>query len=174
MIIVNKISDWVNSFVKFIISPIVIVLFFTVLIGVFTRYVLRRPMIGSFELCRVLFMWAWLMGSTVALKAKAHIGFDFLFQIFPPKPKKALILIGDLISIWFLYILAVEGFRMLEGVKLQIFPALEISLIWLYLPIPIAALIMILHFIATFANHILNLGKDNLDDEENKEEVEVL
>ena len=145
---VEGLSRRCDKVARILLVPVVLGMFFVIMTGVVSRYLINRQLTGTFELSRILFMWAWLLASTIALKSKVHIGYEFLVRRLSERMKSIALLIGYAVALWFFYILSVEGVGMLGNALSQKMPALGISMLWIHLPIPIAALLMGIHTVA--------------------------
>jgi len=64
---------------------IFLILIFSVVIQVFSRYVLNQPLPGLFELSIYSFVWAIYLGAPLAKRYREHIRFDILCQKFSRK-----------------------------------------------------------------------------------------
>jgi len=66
-------------------SIIFMSLFFCIVIQVFSRYVLNRPLPPLFELSIYSFVWAIFLGAPLARRYRKHLRFDILFRKFPKR-----------------------------------------------------------------------------------------
>lgn len=64
---------------------IFLTLFLCIVIQVFSRYVLNRPLPSLFELSIYSFVWAIYLGAPLAKRYRKHIRFDILYRKFPRK-----------------------------------------------------------------------------------------
>jgi len=144
----SKINYWAvwlaDMLEKIIAVPLIIIGFLmvvVVLIGTFWRYVLRNPFIWTEELARYLMIWMALVAASISLKRREHVGLKLIINRVPQPAKKITVIITQLFMLLFLYYLTKEGFAMAERAKLQNSPALNISMFWPLLSVPIAGLL---------------------------------
>lgn len=64
---------------------IFLILFFCIVVQVFSRYVLNHPLPPLFELSIYSFVWVIYLGAPLAKRYKKHIRFDILYRKFPKK-----------------------------------------------------------------------------------------
>ena len=67
--------------------------------NIFTRYLFNSPIYWAEEVATSLFIWTVFIGSAYAFRTKAHLGVDVLVKMLPPKSKKVVNLLIDLIEI---------------------------------------------------------------------------
>lgn len=150
-------SDWVDRLVKIIAIPIVGGMILIVFFEVLMRYVFRSPIITSIELARLGFVWSCFLGATICLKREKHIQFVFLIDKFGDLGKRVIRIFISLLSAGFFLFLVVKGTQMVQAVQDTYFPALGYSQLWLYLPLPLCALFMLIHAVAFLTRDIKDL-----------------
>lgn len=69
--------------------------------NVVLRYAFNSGITVSEEVSRWLFVWMTFLGAIVALKEHAHLGSDMLVSRLPTGGKKALLVIGHVLMIYF-------------------------------------------------------------------------
>lgn len=114
---------------------------------VFTRYVLVDPLIWSEEVARYLFVWITLIGAATAVRANGHFGLDIARRFFPRLRSVLGILTMSIVAI-FLAILLYTGVNETRQAALQISPALQVRMHWVYLAIPVGAALALWHVLA--------------------------
>jgi len=75
-------------------SLLVVGLIGLVLVSVFSRYVLSRPIFSSDELASLLFLWMIMLGSVVALDRGQHLRLTLLLTAVPPRARQLLETLG--------------------------------------------------------------------------------
>lgn len=108
-------------------------------VQVFQRYVLQYSLDWSEELARYFFIWSVYIGCSFATKEDRHLEVTILRQIRGGSFAKPIIVIAYLLTILFCGSVAVWGTQMViflaeTGQKTQ---ALEISMFWIYIAIPL-------------------------------------
>ncbi len=127
-----------------------VVLFCLVIISVLTqvvfRYVLRNPLIWIEEVIRISFIWLVFMGSIVAHNKLLHPRVDmFVENICSPSLKKILGIIADIYVLIFLFLMFIGSTNLATSLKFISMPTTGLSLLYLYIIIPISMAIMIIN-----------------------------
>ena len=157
--LLRRLSDRVDWVARALLVPIGIAFILIVFLGVVTRYVFQMPIITSVELARIGFIWAAFLGAAVCLKEEKHTQFLFLMDKASGRLKRVMKLAIDLISAGLFAFLAVKGVQMVQAVQETFFPALGWSQLWLYLPLPLCSLFMLVHVIASLARDLHELAR---------------
>jgi TRAP-type C4-dicarboxylate transport system permease small subunit len=126
----------------------------TVFIGVVFRYVFHSPLSFPEELAKLAFTWVVFLGAAIAAAKKEHIVIETLVEFFPTKVRAALGLIIRLLTIIFLGVVAFVGIQYLFGTVEETSAAMEISMAWWALPIPISALFIIWYTFTDIKDHV--------------------
>jgi len=56
-------------------------------VNVFTRYLLKKPVVGAEEIVTSLFVWTVFIGSAYAHRKHSHLGVDIIVNVLPGKSK---------------------------------------------------------------------------------------
>ena len=115
------------------------------------RYVFRAPLVTSVELARLGFVWSCFLGAALGVKRSSHIRFVFFLEKCGTFGGRLLQLGVSLLCTAFFGLLALKGVEMAQRVYETYFPALGLSQLWLYLPLPVSATIMLVHGLAFVA-----------------------
>lgn len=102
----------------------------------------------TFELVNYLLIWSGLIGASIGVREKAHLGVDILITNCEPKVQKAMIIFVSLVSVIFSVIVAYLGFQHVLDVYEfgQVSPELEMPLYIVRSLIPIAFSLMTYRF----------------------------
>jgi TRAP-type transport system small permease protein len=73
--------------------------------NVVLRYAFNSGITVSEEVSRWLFVWMTFLGAIVALKEHAHLGSDMLVSRLPTGGKKALLVIGHVLMLYFTWLI---------------------------------------------------------------------
>jgi TRAP-type C4-dicarboxylate transport system permease small subunit len=114
-----------------------------VLLGVLFRYVLVAPLPWSEELARYLMVWGASLGASVAFREGSHIAVTMLVDKLHGLSGKIILKVTQIIVFVFMAVVMVEGFMLAFKVSSQESPAMEISMAWPYLSIPIGCLFIV-------------------------------
>ena len=74
-----------RSFANFITATMLAVLFFTFLLQMFSRYILKAPFGWTLELCLILWLWIVFFGCSFAVRDQDHVKFDIFYYATPKK-----------------------------------------------------------------------------------------
>ena len=115
-------------------------------VQVFRRYVLQSSLDWSEELARYFFIWAVYIGCSFATKEDRHLEVTILRHVKGGKWAKPITAFAYVLTIIFCGCVAVWGTQMVlflmgTGQKTQ---ALEISMFWIYMAIPLGMGLMCL------------------------------
>lgn len=152
--LLSQMSEWTDRLVRMLLVPFAVFTILIVFFEVLMRYVFKAPIITSIELARLGFVWSCFLGATVCFKRGKHIQFVFLTERFGPRGRRITQRTVDLLSLGFFFFLLVKGMGMAQAVEATYFPALGWSQLWLYLPLPVNALFMLIHAIAQLGDHL--------------------
>ncbi len=101
----------------------------------------------SEELANFILVGASLVGSAVAFKRGSHISITFLSEKLPAGARKILATLVFLLGIGFFAIVAVYGALLMKTEGGQTTPALQISMLWIYLMYPVVGTVTAIHLI---------------------------
>lgn len=125
-----------------------VVMTVTILIQIFFRFVVYRPVPWSEELARYLMVWMGMLGSVIALRKGRHIGVTFLVDRFSDWKQAAVHRIVEITVIVFLSIIGWQGLNLAIFNAPQLSAAMEISMSIPYAAIPVGAVMMIVEIVA--------------------------
>lgn len=137
-------GDWLGKITLFVVIILTGILVITVLTGVFFRYIIRDSLSWTEELARYLMIWAALLAVSVGIKDKEHVGIQLLIKQFPPRITKLITFVVYLITIVFLGVLTFKGYQVADRAKSQLSLALNISMYWPLMSIPVSGVLAII------------------------------
>lgn len=150
----HKLNRVLEVFLVILMSVLVI----DVLWQVFSRYLLSSPSSFTDELAGFLLIWVGLLGAAYVAGKKEHLAIDILLQKSPPERQRKLqYLIHSLIFLFALFVMFVGGvILMYTRFVLQVkSAALQLSLGYVYIIIPISGLIIMFYEVI----HMIDLKK---------------
>ncbi len=124
---------------------LLIVMFASVLIQIFFRYVLKTPLTWTEEASRYSFIWVVLLGAAFAVRRKEHVLMDVLPKRFPaPVQKQLWFGLNVIILISLIYLLPVSWkfFWFMRNVSS---PTLPMSWGFLFFSAPLSIFLMAIH-----------------------------
>jgi TRAP-type C4-dicarboxylate transport system permease small subunit len=113
---------------------------------VFCRYVLNSPLSWPEEVAKLAFVWGSFFGAAVGVRRKAHIAIEALTLRLPERIRRAFAVVVQLGVLVVLAVLCWSGIQMVRMASTSILPAINIPVAYLYLPVPIAAVLMMVEF----------------------------
>jgi len=115
-----------------------------VLLGVITRYLTRAPILSTIELSRLFFVWSCFLAATLAYRRQAHIAISFITDKFPASLRFWSEFAVQSFTILFFLVILFESIRVVVLLWFTHLPVSGISQSWLYMPVPLASLVIIL------------------------------
>ncbi len=144
----QRILDCVDGILqKIIIGAMAFMLFFT-FIQVVARYLFESSLVFSEELSRYLFVWTVFLGLPVVAKRGGHMAVTALSGRLKGAAARTMSVAAYLVGIAFMATMIIQGVEMVQRTSQQLSPAMEISMSWVYLAIPIGSFFMMLQMVS--------------------------
>jgi TRAP-type C4-dicarboxylate transport system permease small subunit len=141
-----------------------LLVFYTLLIATMAIEVLRRELfayssIWGEEVVRYAFIYLVWIGASAAVRERAHIRIDVLFNYVPPRAKAALYVLGDLVM---LIIALLAVYWSIETVAVSwefgsVSHGLRVSMVWFLLAVPIGFALMIFRLVQSLVRDVTDL-----------------
>jgi TRAP-type C4-dicarboxylate transport system permease small subunit len=133
--------------------------------AVVSRFSFHYPLPWSEELVRYLFAWTSMVGSSVAVRAGAHIGINVVTDRLPKawkKPADALVIVC---SVVFCIALLFIGWDQVLKQSGQLSPAMGLDMAFVYSCLPVGAILMIISLIAVLLQdfNIININSSKIE-----------
>lgn len=125
---------------------LLITMFFCILFQIITRF-LGVPLSFSEELARYLYLWIAFMTIPYCIQMESSIRLEVLINKMPPKIKKAIKLLLMLIELMVMLFLLYWSIRYCDFTKNTMASALQISMLWINLGIPLGFLFAVIRSI---------------------------
>jgi len=123
----------------------VLLMFISVLLQIFYRYVLQSPLTWTEEAARYSFIWIVLLGAAFAVRKKEHVAMEILFDRFPKSVQRyVMVIINGIILLSLIYLLPV-GWSFFSFMKNISAPTLNISWGFLFFAAPLSIALMTIH-----------------------------
>ncbi|WP_240033937.1 TRAP transporter small permease [Planococcus salinus] len=141
----NILKKCEDIFVGSAILAATIVLF----VNIILRYFFSANTSWAEEFIRYAMIWIAFIGSSICFRRGIHVGIDLLMNYFSGKGRTALQIYINLVSLVFMFFLIKYGYDlvMFSVSTGQITPSLEIQTFWIYLAIPLGALLSVIHIV---------------------------
>jgi len=117
--------------------------FIIVILGVFSRYVLKAPMLSSIELSRLFFVWSCFLAAALTYRKKAHVQIEFIYTKLPSALRKVILVALHFLILAFWVMILYQSIVVTVLLWPSRLPMLQISQSWFYVPLPLISLILI-------------------------------
>ena len=111
---------------------------------VILRYIFKHSLIFTEELSRYLMVWIVFLSSALAIRDSAHIRINMVVKRLPAVAQKWIQAVAYGLTLLFLIVIAVEGFKILPQQLDQMCVTIDLPLFYFYLAIPVGAVLMII------------------------------
>lgn len=157
----GKVTHTIEHVVNVVSIVLFSLIFGVMLLQIFFRYVLNSPLVWTEELCRYMFIWICFLGWTIALRRKSHIRISFVLERLPLLLQKIVLVLFHLLILFFLVQLTRFGVAM--TMRSFSVPTITLFFSWayVYLAVPVSAVIMILYSILDFIDLLRKEPKVN-------------
>lgn len=147
----RKISDWLDALSRSLAVPMIAAFFLLILFGVFTRFVLRRPMLGVSDYSKTCFVWSSFLGASVLFKRKEHIAITGFVNLFPMEVKRIIKLLAEFLELVFFVYVMLLGIKVSSMVHVTKMVATGIPISVLYSALPVCMFTCAIHTLASMA-----------------------
>jgi TRAP-type C4-dicarboxylate transport system permease small subunit len=120
----------------------------TLFLQVFTRYVLNDPLSWTEEVARYLYVYIVFLGASAAISDRTHVGIDYFAKALPVRAQWAVSVAVNLLILAALGLLTYWGWRAAMRQWNLPLVVLDIPYTWVYVVIPITAVLMSLRTVA--------------------------
>ena len=110
--------------------------------GVFSRFVLHRPLVWSDELASILFLWLAMLGAVTALRRGEHMRMTALVARLAPGSRAVMEAVATAACLAFLAMVVWPAFEYAADERAITTPALGISNVWRAAALPIGIVLM--------------------------------
>lgn len=98
----NAVLAWLRRGAEAIGALMMLTLFATFLLQIFSRYVMDSPFGWTLEFCLLLWVWIVFFGCAFIVRRQDHITFDLLYQAVPSGPRRIMAAVSALAVAGFL------------------------------------------------------------------------
>ncbi|MEW5423302.1 TRAP transporter small permease [Amorphus sp. 3PC139-8] len=114
---------------------------------VVSRYFLNSPLPWVEEVSAIILIWMTFIGSAWLVRKDQHVRVELLDEICGQRVRLVMHTVYDTISIVFLLLLAVGGYQLIDNMRFDRTPALQIPYSYIVVIVPITALLMAAYFL---------------------------
>ncbi|GAD91388.1 putative TRAP transporter small permease protein [Vibrio halioticoli NBRC 102217] len=152
----NSFREYLDKAILTICGLLIITLVVTVTWQVFSRYILNDPSSFTDELSRYLMIWLGLLGASYLFGQKGHLAITLLLDKLSGWTQIGLNIFINLVSLSFIFLAFLKGGIGLVGkTSMQISPALDIPMSYVYLILPLSAVISGIYICINVADSII-------------------
>ena len=155
----NGVSDRVVGVASWIVACFMTGMATAVLLAIISRFIIKIPIPWTEELSRYLMVWVAFLAGSLGLKRGVHVGVLCVVQRVPEVVAKWIGLIANTALLGFFLVLIIEGFQMTTLVADQLSPVLRISMAWVYVSMPVGAVVFTLFVIQSIIESLKGLRK---------------
>jgi len=116
----------------------------SVFLEVLARYVLHVSLSWPEEVARFSFIWCSLVGASIAMERRRLHDIDIVFERLPTIVRPFIALLVNFLVLGILSVLLLFGAELTALVHLQVSPAMEIRMSYVYSAIPFASALMLI------------------------------
>ncbi len=139
-------SDAVDRVCTFFFVMATVAFGLTMLGGVFFRYVLNQSLTWSDEVALIFFIWGTLLAIASGYLHDKHVNLDLIIRKLPPDWEAGVSTVAEGLTFGYLLSLTISSFQHLPLMAQMITDALRLPVTIPFLSIPVACLIMDLHW----------------------------
>jgi len=147
-----------NKILKYVLVFLFLLLIITILLQVFSRYVLTVTIPWTEDGARLILIVVTFLGTALALRDNEHIALTFLFKKIPARYKNYVSIFLNLIILFFLIFFIKGSLEMISMnwvVPVISLPKIKIG--YIYLILPISAFLMVYFLILKIVNDVNNI-----------------
>ncbi|MBM7713722.1 TRAP transporter small permease [Siminovitchia sp. FSL H7-0308] len=141
-------SSYINKVFGYLLAFILATMTALIFWQVVARYVLGSSLSWSEELARFLMIFLVFIGAGLALRQGKLIAVEVILERLNDKVSSIIKMLVHLISSVFYGILIYFGFELAQAFGNQIAPGIKISMFYVYLSIPLGAILLLVNSIA--------------------------
>ena len=150
----QNIMDYLARFVEFVMVSLTVIMIALVTYQVFERYVLHYTPPWSEELAVYLMIWFGIIGIAAGVRRKSHMALEYFADKMPQPVQKGLRLFNYVIMLIYTSVLMYEGMNMVELTMSQKSPAIGLPVGYVYLALPVSAVLMVLFILEDLVKEI--------------------
>lgn len=146
----NKLEEWLGG-------TLFLAMFAILIVQIGARYL--RPLPWSEELARLIFVYVAMLGISMGIRSQQHVFIDFICDKLPGRSAKvvfSLIQIMIFVCIIMLFHFGILLVQRAAAIANDEIVTLAISKKWLYLALPLGAILMMVRFLQTQADNYRN------------------
>ncbi len=162
MLILNKLTRWLVTGVKYTTFVLLAALVVIIFVQVVFRYLLDSSLSWSEELARFLFIWIIMLGASTGIKERYHVAITAFISWLPSVPRRAIWFFVELVCLGVAIFMLLYGMDMAGNVTSQLSPAMRVSMFWVYLAVPVSGGLMLIYLVESLLKAVFgpDAGKE--------------
>lgn len=146
----EKLATFMAAFTLFVLVAISIG-------GVFMRYFFNSPWHWTEEMSGLLMVWIVFLGMAVAERQETNLTISFITDAMRPKLSALVNLVMCVASVVLLVYMAWLGYKLAGSVQMRLTQILKVSLYWLYIAVPVGAVLTAVFTLPQIKRHAATL-----------------
>lgn len=151
--------DIANKIIGYVLAAVLGVMSVVIFAQVISRNLFGSSIPWSEELARFLMVFLVMFGAVVALRQGNLIAVDIIHERVGGTPGKVIKILTHITSMIFYAVILVFGWEFAQAASNQFAPATELSMFYVYLSLPLAALFLLLNSIAGILDIVFDTGE---------------
>lgn len=158
MRVLKLVSDGVYKVEAVLATIFISLMFISLSLGVFFRYILNNPLIWSEEIAIFSLIWLTFIGASMGLKRQETAAVGILIDKLTGKLKRVLFGIGIVFLLVFLIYILYLSVQWISSpnIFVQFSNSLKLPMVYVYLSVPVSFLFMIIHSLELLFKNIFN------------------
>ena len=117
--------------------------------SVFIRNFFGHSFDTIIDINRIFFVWITFLGLVFINGEEKLIRFELLEKKLPGVARAVLLIVQRLAALGLYAVMIIAGIQVLPFAQPQVFPTMPVSLVWLYLPVVVAAILLVIQTLAS-------------------------
>ena len=151
----KKTLDIAQAATEYVLCLLVTAMVVIVFAQVVFRFILRASLPWSEEAARYIMVWISMLGASIGVRAKGHIGVEAVALLLPSFLKKAVAVATTLVAAAFFAGMIYYGSVVLKIVRMQESPAMEVSMAVPYSSLAVGGALMLLYSVEELLSLLL-------------------
>lgn len=144
----KRLSDIVVRISGYAVIAMGVVAMVSLILQVFSRYILTHTFVWTEELALFLFTWLVLITASIGVARGSHVRLTLLLDFLPGRPRAVTQRLIDFLVLLFAIAFAWSGHRYVGATLGQVSAAVNYPIVWLHAAAPVSGALMALHALA--------------------------
>lgn len=145
---VQRLSDIAVRATGWAVAAMAAAMIVSLILQVFSRYILAHTFVWTEELALFLFTWLVLLTASIGVARAGHVRLTLLLDALPDRPRALLERFIDLLILLFALAFAYSGQKYVNATLGQVSAAVNYPVVWLHAAAPVSGALMALHALA--------------------------